>query len=183
LRTQMDEIDRINKHLRGIKILKGTEVDILKDGRLDFQDEILKDLDIVVAAVHSGFKRNVTERMLKAMENPYTTIIAHPSGRLISGREGYDVDLEKVIEGAQKFGIVLELNSYYDRLDLNEFYLKKAKDKNIMISLGTDTHHAGGLEMMRFGVGIARRAWLEKKDIINCLSYEDIRHRSFKQKP
>jgi len=183
LRTQIDEIDRINRHLRGIKILKGTEVDILKDGRLDFSDEILKDLDIVVAAVHSGFKRNVTERMLKAMENPYVTIIAHPSGRLISGREGYDVDLEKVIEGAQKLGIVLELNSYYDRLDLNEFYLKKAKDKNIMISLGTDTHHAGGLEMMRFGVGIARRAWLEKKDIINCLSYEDILRRSFKQKP
>ena len=183
LRTQIDEIDRINRHLRGIKILKGTEVDILKDGRLDFPDEILKDLDIVVAAVHSGFKRNVTERMLKAMENPYVTIIAHPSGRLISGREGYDIDLEKVIEGAQKLGIVLELNSYYDRLDLNEFYLKKAKDKNIMISLGTDTHHAGGLEMMRFGVGIARRAWLEKKDIINCLSYEDILRRSFKQKP
>ncbi len=182
LRTQIDEIDRINRHLRGIKILKGTEVDILKDGRLDFSDEILKDLDIVVAAVHSGFKRNVTERMLKAMENPYVTIIAHPSGRLISGREGYDIDLEKVIEGAQKLGIVLELNSYYDRLDLNEFYLKKAKDKNIMISLGTDTHHAGGLEMMRFGVGIARRAWLEKKDIINCLSYEDILRRSFKQK-
>ncbi|MCK4496102.1 MAG: DNA polymerase/3'-5' exonuclease PolX [Candidatus Aminicenantes bacterium] len=183
LRNQIDEIDSINRHLKGIKILKGTEVDILQDGRLDFPDEILKDLDIVVAAIHSGFKRNVTKRMLKAMENPYVTIIAHPSGRLISGREGYDVDLENVIEGAQKFGVVLELNAYYDRLDLNEFYLKKAKDKNIKISLGTDTHHAGGLEMMRFGVGIARRAWLEKKDIINCLSYEDIRHRSFKQKP
>ena len=183
LRNQIDEIDSINRHLKGIKILKGTEVDILQDGRLDFPDEILKDLDIVVAAIHSEFKRNVTERMLKAMENPYVTIIAHPSGRLISGREGYDVDLENVIEGAQKFSVVLELNAYYDRLDLNEFYLKKAKDKNIKISLGTDTHHAGGLEMMRFGVGIARRAWLEKKDIINCLSYEDIRHRSFKQKP
>lgn len=183
LRNQIDEIDSINRHLKGIKILKGTEVDILQDGRLDFPDEILKDLDIVVAAIHSGFKRNVTERMLKAMENPYVTIIAHPSGRLISGREGYDVDLENVIEGAQKFGVVLELNAYYDRLDLNEFYLKKAKDKNIKISLGTDTHHTGGLEMMRFGVGIARRAWLEKKDIINCLSYEDIRHRSFKKKP
>jgi len=183
LRNQIDEIDSINRHLKGIKILKGTEVDILQDGRLDFPDEILKDLDIVVVAIHSGFKRNVTERMLKVMENPYVTIIAHPSGRLISGREGYDVDLENVIEGAQKFSVVLELNAYYDRLDLNEFYLKKAKDKNIKISLGTDTHHAGGLEMMRFGVGIARRAWLEKKDIINCLSYEDIRHRSFKQKP
>lgn len=183
LRNQIDEIDSINRHLKGIKILKGTEVDILQDGRLDFPDEILEDLDIVVAAIHSGFKRNVTERMLKAMENPYVTIIAHPSGRLISGREGYDVDLENVMEGAQKFGVVLELNAYYDRLDLNEFYLKKAKDKGIKISLGTDTHHAGGFEMMRFGVGIARRAWLEKKDIINCLSYEDMRHRSFKQKP
>ena len=175
LKKQIEEIDELNSKLKGIRILKGTEVDILQDGRLDFSDELLKKLDFVVAAIHSGFKKNVTERILRAMENPYITAIAHPSGRLISGREGYDVDLEKVLEGARKKGKVLELNAYYDRLDLNEFYLKKAKEKGIKICLGTDTHHANGLAMMRFGVGIARRGWLEKKDILNCLSFEKLK--------
>jgi len=171
---QMEEIDTLNKKLKGVKILKGTEVDILQDGQLDFPDELLKRLDFVVAAIHSGFKKNVTERILRAMENPHVTVIAHPSGRLISRREGYEVDLEKVLEGAQKMGKVLELNAYYDRLDLNEFYLKKAKDRGIKISMGTDAHSAQGLDMMQFGIGIARRAWLEKSDILNCLSYKQI---------
>ncbi len=170
LGQQIEEIDRLNRGLRGIKLLKGTEVDILADGRLDFPDDLLKKLDIVVGSVHSGFRKNVTERMLKAMENPHLDIIGHPSGRLISGREGYDVDLNKVLAGAKKFGKALELNAFYDRLDLNELYLKKAKDLGILVALGTDTHSAAGLQMMRFGVGIARRAWLEKRDILNCLS-------------
>jgi len=123
-----------------------------------------------VASIHSGFRKNVTERMIKAMRNPYLDIIAHPTGRLISGREGYEVDIDKVIEAAKKYGKALELNAYYDRLDLNEQNLKKAKDKGVKISLGTDTHAAEGLAMMRFGVGIARRAWLEKSDILNCLT-------------
>jgi DNA polymerase (family 10) len=172
---QMEEIDHINKRLKGLKILKGTEVDILQDGQLDFPEELLRKLDFVVAAIHSGFKHHVTERILKAMENPYVRVIAHPSGRLISRREGYDVDLEKVLEGAQKTGKALELNAYYDRLDLNEFYLKKAKDKGVKISIGTDTHSPQGLAMMQFGIGIARRAWLEKRDILNCLSYNQIK--------
>ena len=171
---QIKEIDELNQNLRNFKVLKGTEVDILQDGQLDFPDEILKNLDIVIAAIHSGFKKNVTGRILEAMQNPYVTAVAHPSGRLISRREGYDVDLEKVLEGARKAGKALELNAYYDRLDLNEFYLKKAKELGIKICLGTDTHYANGLQMMRFGVGIARRAWLEKKDILNCLSYEKL---------
>lgn len=171
---QIKEIDQINMKLKSFKVLKGIEVDILLDGQLDFPDELLKKLDIVIAAIHSGFKRNVTERILQAMENPFVTAIAHPSGRLISRREGYDVDLEKVLQEAQKNGKILELNSYYDRLDLNEFYLKKAKGLGIKICLGTDTHYAGGFQMMRFGVGIARRAWLEKKDILNCMRYEKL---------
>jgi len=171
---QTEEIDSLNKKLKDLKILKGTEVDILQDGQLDFPDELLKRLDFVVAAIHSGFKKNVTERILRAMENPYVTVIAHPSGRLISRREGYEVDLEKVLEGAQKMGKALELNAYYDRLDLNEFYLKKAKDRGIKISIGTDTHSPQGLDMMQFGIGIARRAWLEKSDILNCVSYKQI---------
>jgi len=171
LKKQIKEIDGLNRTLKGVKLLKGTEADILKDGRLDFSDALLKELDIVVAAVHSGFKKNVTERIIKAMDNPYVKTIAHPSGRLISGREGYDVDLEKVLEAAKKKGKALELNAYFDRLDLNEFYLKKAKDLGISVTIGTDTHYAHGLAMMRFGVGIARRAWLAKKDILNTLSY------------
>jgi DNA polymerase (family 10) len=177
LLEQTKEIDRLNRQLKNFKILKGTEVDILFDGKLDFPDEVLKKLDFVIAAIHSGFKRNVTERILKAMDNPWLSIIAHPSGRLISGREGYDVDLEKVILAAKEKGKALELNAYYDRLDLNEFYLKKAKESSVKIGIGTDTHSAKGLQMMRFGVGIARRAWLQKKDILNCLSYEKLKNK------
>jgi DNA polymerase (family 10) len=135
----------------------------------------LAELDIVVGSVHSGFKKNVTARMLKALENPHLDIIGHPTGRLISGREGYEVDLEAVLSGARRLGKALELNAYPDRLDLNEFHLKRARDLGIMISLGTDTHSAEGLEMMRFGVGIARRAWLEKKDILNCLPWSRLK--------
>lgn len=175
LLQQTEEINQINKRLKKLKILKGTEVDILQDGRLDFSEKLLQKLDFVVAAIHSGFKKNVTERVLRAMENPYVSVIAHPSGRLLSRREGYDVDLEKVLEGAQKTGTALELNAYYDRLDLNEFYLKKAKDKGVKISIGTDTHSPQGLAMMQFGIGIARRAWLEKSDILNCMSYDQIK--------
>ena len=170
LRRQMKEITTLNSKRKGVQLLMGTEVDILADGSLDLPDELLAKLDVVVASIHSGFKKNVTGRMLKAMENPHLDIIGHPSGRLISGREGYDIDLEAVLDGARRLGKALELNSYYDRLDLNEFYLKKAKELGISISLGTDTHSSAGLQMMRFGVGIARRAWLEKKDLLNCLS-------------
>jgi DNA polymerase (family 10) len=174
LKKQIREIDELNRTLKGFKLLKGTEADILQDGKLDFSDALLKELDFVVAAVHSGFKKNVTERIIKAMDNPYVKTIAHPTGRLISGREGYEVDLEKVLEAARKKGKALELNAYFDRLDLNEFYLKKAKELGIPVSIGTDTHYAHGLAMMRFGVGIARRAWLEKKGILNTLPLEKL---------
>jgi len=175
LRQQMKEIEALNRRLGGFQLLSGAEVDILADGRLDFPDVLLEKLDVVVASIHSGFKKNVTVRILKALENPHVDIIGHPSGRLISGREGYDVNLDDVLEGARRTGKALELNSFYDRLDLNEFYLKKAKDLGIKIALGTDTHSAAGLQMMRFGVGIARRAWLEKADILNCLSLTQLK--------
>jgi len=175
LKRQIKEIDELNRTRHGFQFLKGTEADILQDGKLDFSDALLAELDFVVAAVHSGFKKNVTERIIKAMDNPYVKTIAHPSGRLISGREGYEVDLEKVLQAAKKKGKALELNAYFDRLDLNEFYLKKAKDLGIPITIGTDMHYAHGLAMMRFGVGIARRAWLGKKDILNTLSLEKLR--------
>lgn len=174
LAAEIEEIEAFNRTLKGFRILKGSEVDILADGSLDFPDELLGRLDFVVAAVHSGFKKNVTERMLKALENPYVRTIAHPTGRLISGREGYDVDIERVIDGAARHGKALELNSYCDRLDLDELRLKKAKEKGVKITMGTDTHFADGLAMMRFGLGIARRAWLGPGDILNCLSAESL---------
>ena len=169
LAAEIEEIEAFNRTLSGFRVLKGSEVDILSDGTLDFPDELLARLDFVVAAVHSGFKKDVTGRMLKALENPYVRTIAHPTGRLISGREGYDVDIDQVIAAAAKRGKALELNAYYDRLDLDELNLKKAKERGVRITIGTDTHYADGLAMMRFGLGIARRAWLGKDDILNCL--------------
>ncbi len=174
LAAEIDEIEALNRTLKGFRVLKGSEVDILADGSLDFPDELLGRLDFVVAAIHSGFKKNVTERMLKALENPHVRTIAHPTGRLISGREGYDVDIDKVIDGAARWGKALELNSHYDRLDLDELHLKKAKEKGVKITIGTDTHFADGLAMMRYGLGIARRAWLEKNDVLNCLSADKL---------
>lgn len=172
LAEQIKEIDRINAGLKGFRLLKGTEVDILADGSIDFPESLLKKLDLVVASIHSGFKKNVTERIISALKHPLVKVIGHPTGRLISGREGYEVDIDQVIAAAAQYGKFLELNAYYDRLDLDEYNLKKAKEKGILIAIGTDTHYAHGFAMMRFGVGIARRAWLTRKDVINTLTVD-----------
>jgi DNA polymerase (family 10) len=166
LRRQMIEIERLNTD-REVKMLKGTEVDILKNGDLDFPDEILEELDLVVAAVHLGFKYDVTDRIIKAIENPNVDIIAHPSGRLISRREGYEVDLEAVIKRARKYNKILELNAYPDRLDLDDKGLRRTKEAGVRVSIGTDAHTAAEMRWMRFGVGTARRGWLERDDVIN----------------
>lgn len=168
LRRQMVEIERLNID-RELKILKGTEVDILKDGDLDFPDELLEKLDLVVAAVHLGFKQDVTDRIINAIENPNVDIIAHPSGRLISRREGYEVDLEAVIDRARKFNKILELNACPDRLDLDDKNLRRTKEAGVRVSIGTDAHSAAEMKWMRFGVGTARRGWLERSDVINTL--------------
>ena len=175
LKKEMEEIDKLNEKLKGIRVLKGIEVDILKDGRLDYSDKILEKLDIVVAAIHQSFKYKVTERICRAIENPNVDIIAHPTGRLISKREGYEVDIEMVMEWAKRYNKILELNAYYDRLDLNEVYLRKAKEMGIKISIGSDAHGALDLNWMRFGVGIARRGWLEKSDVINTLPFQRLK--------
>ncbi|MDD8027164.1 MAG: DNA polymerase/3'-5' exonuclease PolX [Acidobacteriota bacterium] len=170
LKAQGAEIDALNRKLKGFRILKGTEVDILPDGTVDFPEPVLAGLDFVVASVHSSFKRDVTARMIKALANPHVDMIGHPSGRLLSGREGYDVDLEKVIEAARIHGKAMELNSHIDRLDLDDVHLRLAKDKGVPIGIGTDTHGADGPAMIRFGLGTARRGWLEKTDVLNTLS-------------
>ncbi len=178
LLKEIAEIDKLNETISGITLLKATEVDILSDGSLDMSDKVLSRLDIVVASVHSGFKQpreKITKRILSAIENPYVTIIGHPTGRVITSREGYDVDLEKVLEACAKTGTAMELNAYYDRLDLNDINCKMAKDAGVKIAISTDTHHIEQLWMMELGVGIARRGWLETKDVINAWPLEKLK--------
>ncbi len=174
LKRQWREIDRINKHSKKVHVLKGIEVDILKDGRLDYLDSILKRFDLVVASIHQGFTKNVTERICAAMDNPYVDIIGHPTGRLISSREGYAVDIHQVMEKAVESGTWLELNAYWDRLDLNDVNLKVAKDMGVRISIGTDAHDIKGLHWMKFGVATARRGWLEPRDVVNTYSLKKL---------
>jgi DNA polymerase (family 10) len=169
LGKQIAEIERINRKVHPFRVLKGIEVDILKDGTLDLSDEILDQLDIVVASVHTGFKQNVTERMIRAMEHPLVKVICHPTGRLISRREGYDVDLDRVMLAAASTGTALEINAYFDRLDLNDVNVKKAKEMGVRLSIGTDSHSTETLWFLELGVGVARRGWLEEKDLLNCL--------------
>ena len=173
-----EEIDELNKKYRGkLVILKGTEVDILQDGSLDYPDEILKKLDFVIAAIHQGFKKNVTERMLSALDNPSVDIIAHPTGRLISGREGYEVNLEKVMEFAKNKNVALEINAYYDRLDLNETNASLANSMGIPLIINTDAHNLGMMRFMRLGIGIARRAWISPESIINTYDLVNLKRR------
>ncbi len=172
---QRAEIDRLRAKIEGIHILHGIEVDILEDGSLDLSDEALGSLDIVIAAIHSKFKlskEKQTTRLLKAMDNPNVNIIAHPTGRLIGEREGYDLDMERIMEHARQRGCVLELNAQPSRLDLNDVHLKLAKDMGIKISIATDSHNRDNLLFMRFGINQARRGWIEAGDVINCLSFQ-----------
>ncbi len=177
LKEKINEIKELNEGMKDFAILCGAEVDIKKDGSLDYSDEILSKLDIVIAAIHSGFKSDVSYRIMKAMDNEHVDIIAHPTGRLITRREGYEnLDLEAILEKASQTKTMLELNSYYDRLDLNDINVKKAKEKNIKISLGTDAHRESQFWMMKLGVGIAKRGWLTKNDVLNTLSLTDLKH-------
>ena len=174
LSKQLDEIEKLSEEFGDFHILKSSEVDILADGKLDLSDIMLKRLDVVVAAVHYKFEldaREQTERMLRAMDNKYMSILAHPSGRLLGEREAYPVDLERVIEGAKERGVVLELNAHPARLDLDEVHCKLAKDMGVKLVISTDAHSTFGLDTMRFGVGQARRAWLERKDVLNTRSW------------
>ncbi|HDN97890.1 MAG TPA: DNA polymerase/3'-5' exonuclease PolX, partial [bacterium] len=174
LKRRNEEIDRINEEIKGIKVLKGMEVDILQDGSLDYPDKILEELDFVIAAIHQGFKKNVTERIKKAMENPFVDIIAHPTGRLLSGREGYEVRIEEIMEYAAEMGVALEINAYFDRLDLNDINVLKAKKMGIKLAIGTDAHNVGMLRYMDLGIGVARRGWLEKENLLNTYEWEDV---------
>jgi len=156
----------------GIRVLVGSEVDILKDGALDYSDEILAQIDVVVCSIHSYFnldRAEMTERMLAAIEDPYTQIIGHPTGRLLLKREELPYDMEKVLDACAKNGVAMECNSYPDRLDLKDVYLRLCKEKGVKVVISTDSHNTSNLSFIRYGVTMARRGWLEKNDVINTL--------------
>jgi DNA polymerase (family X) len=178
LMAEKKEIDAINRKLKGFRLLAGVEVDIKSDGQLDLSDEILRQLDIVVASVHSGFRQSreqITKRIVSAMRNPYVSVIAHPTGRLIGERDPYDVDMQKVLRVAKETGTAIEINAYPLRLDLNDTSVKMAKEKGVRIAISTDTHVTNQFEYMSYGVSIARRGWLEKADVLNTLSYTQLK--------
>ncbi len=178
LKKQMEQIDLLNENIKGIRILKSIEVDILKDGKLDLSDDILKELDLVVCSIH--YNRNLsskeqTERVLKAMDNKYFNIFAHPTGRLINTRKPYDIDIEKVMKEAGKKGCFLELNASPERLDLSDTNVKMAKEIGLKLSVSTDAHTIDQLKNMRHGIAQARRGWLEKDDVINTRPWSKLK--------
>ena len=178
LLQQTEAIDRLNATLSGITILKGIEVDILEDGNLDLPDEVLGRLDLVVGAVHSRFNlsnRRQTERIMKAMDHPHFSILAHPSGRLIGRREPYDVDMLRIIRKARERRCFLEINAHPERLDLTDIHCRMAKEEGVLLAVNTDAHSMLDLENARFGIGQARRGWLEKTDVLNTRPYAELR--------
>ena len=178
LLKQMEEIDLLNEELKGITLLKGIEVEILKDGRLDLADNVLAQLDLVVGTIHSHFDlspQKQTERILRAMDHPYFTFLAHPTGRLINQREPYEADMLKIIGKARERGCFLELNANPKRLDLYDTYCQIAKSEGVLVAINSDAHQVDALDDIGFGVGQARRGWLEKGDVLNTRSLAQLR--------
>jgi DNA polymerase (family X) len=173
---QIKKIKAAQTRVHGIRLLAGIEVDIKKDGSLDLDDEVLAQLDVVVASIHSYMnmdRAEMTERMLAAIENPYTQIIAHPTGRLVLRRDPFEYDMEKIFDAAAKHGVAMECNAAPERLDLSDVHLRKAKQHGVKIVISTDAHTTHALQCMTYGVATARRGWIEKKDVINTLPLDE----------
>ena len=177
VQRQWEEIDRLNEELAPFRIFKGIESDILSDGSLDYDDDLLAQFDFVVASVHSQFNLSrdaMTARIVRAIEHPAATIVGHPTGRLLLNREGYAVDIDSIIEAAARCGVALEINAHPSRLDLDWRHVKKARDHGVQIAVNTDAHSVAGLDHLGYGIGIARKGWLRATDIPNVLSREAI---------
>ena len=175
---QIRTIDKLNANFKGFTILKGIEVDILKDGSLDLPDSTLEKLDVVVASVHSFFdlpREAQTERVVRAIENRHVSILGHPTGRLIGEREPYDIDMDRVLSAAHDLGCCVEINAEPDRLDLNDIHAHAAKSKGVKVAVSTDAHSVNAFQYMRFGIDQARRGWLTANDVINTRSLADLR--------
>lgn len=180
LLAQLEEIDQINAELSDFRVFKSMEVDILKDGSLDLSEDLLKKLDFTVCAIHSHFnlsEAEQTKRLLTAMKNPYFKILAHPTGRLINEREGYEVDMEKILKAAKKLKRVIEINAQPQRMDLPDNYCKRAKEMGVKMVISTDSHRHTQLEMIKYGVAVARRGWLAREDVINTMSLAEFEER------
>ena len=176
LARQGEEVDAANHRLDGIRVLKGIEADILVDGTVDYDAAVLARLDFVIASIHSRFNLNAAEmtaRMLAAMDNPYVTIIGHPTGRLLLSRDPYDIDLDAVFEKAAAHGVAMEINADPHRLDLDWRVLRRAREAGVMISIGADAHNVLGLSNVDYGVGMARKGWLGPADILNARPLEE----------
>lgn len=173
----MKEIDKQNERMEGFTILKGTECDIKADGSLDLSSSALKDLDYVVGSVHSGFRSNekqMTERIITALHNDYISTLGHPTGRLIQKRNPYALNLEKVFEAAASRKVLLEIDAFPDRLDLNDLKSREAKERGVTMSIGSDSHAPNQLEFLILGVAVARRGWLSAKDVVNTLTVNEL---------
>ncbi|MHB1215951.1 MAG: DNA polymerase/3'-5' exonuclease PolX [Thiobacillus sp.] len=173
LEAQIAAIDRLNGKLDGFVLLKSAEVDILEDGSLDLPDAVLKQLDFTVCAVHYKFdlsRERQTARVLRAMDNPYFNILAHPTGRLINERAPYDIDLEQIMQAASERGCFLELNAHPERMDLDDAHCRRAHELGLKLAISTDAHSTSDLELMRYGIGQARRGWLQADDVLNTRS-------------
>jgi DNA polymerase (family 10) len=179
LLAQQKEIAALNEQLDGeLTLLAGTECDILKDGSLDFPDEVLAGLDYVVASVHSSFtlgEAAMTKRLIRAMENPYVTMLGHMTGRILLSREPYAVDIPAVLEAAAATGTIIELNASPWRLDLDWRWWPLAKEKGVLCSINPDAHSVAGLRDLFFGVALARKGWLTRREVVNCLRLAEIR--------
>ncbi|MDN5364587.1 MAG: polymerase [Eubacteriales bacterium] len=179
--AQRDYVRRLNEELQAegadFRVFWGLEVDILAKGGLDYEDEVLAEMDVVIASVHSGFRQDeetVTGRIIDAMKNPWVDIIAHPTGRLLGRRDPYAVNVDRLLEAAARYDKILEINASPDRLDLNDGHARQAKEMGIKIAINTDAHDTARLDDMRYGVAVARRAWLEPEDIINTMNGDDL---------
>ncbi|MFC3284205.1 DNA polymerase/3'-5' exonuclease PolX [Litchfieldella rifensis] len=178
LARQVDEIEALNDELDGITLLKSIEVDILEDGSLDLSDAILKRLDLRVCSIHSHFRLSrdkQTARVMRAMDNPYFNILAHPSGRLLGSREGYSIDMERLIDHARENGCIMEVNAQPQRLDLDDVYCKMACEAGVKLAISTDAHTPHHLDFMRYGIDQARRGWVTADDVVNTRSLKDLR--------
>ncbi|MFP4343987.1 MAG: DNA polymerase/3'-5' exonuclease PolX [Anaerolineales bacterium] len=176
--AQIDEMDRLNDALEGFRLLKAIEVDIMENGDLDLPDEILARLDLRVCAIHSKFnlsREEQTERIIRAMDNPYFNILAHPTGRRIGKRAPYALDMKQVLDAARERGCFLEINAQPERLDLDDVAARMAKERGVKLAISTDAHRPDALELMRYGVDQARRAWLEAEDVLNTYRWEALK--------
>ncbi len=183
LQNQIREIRKTAEKIKGITVFAGSEVDIKADGTMDFSDELLRQLDFVIASIHIGFKKDEqtnTNRMITAIKNPFVTLVAHPTGRLLGERDPYALNLDEVMQAAKETGTAMEINSSYHRLDLNDIHARKAHDMGLTFAIDTDSHHTDQLWQMQLGIGVARRAWISSKEVLNTWSVKQIQE--FRQK-